>query len=899
MNRETSLPMTTEQRLVFEISESDLDTKGLETFATVSPSALYKFMSEVHTNTGQFKPTLTLLGQVSLTTPEKQSTQSESDDLIILNKESKAQRNNSLKELHQKEVEQRRRSETFIKVITKSDSTSSLQIGPSIQSLNFLPNYKEEVRRVQQASLPARRTSHRGSKFFQKTFSERRSFELKSSILYKIVQDKATSPMLAFKEATRSRVNKDKENFYRLKRVLQKHANYDVDKGRLNLLQLIRDAKRIKYPTFSRIKFELLRISTNRWPKRYALKSKFKQLITPISPDSHLKLALDLILPLCIIIDLGLLPFSIAFENKLTEYRQTFTIYNNVLLGFFLIDILINFNMALYLEGTLIKDRKLIAMRYLKGWFLIDLISTFPFQDILESLAEGMSESSNAGSNHQYLRAFRLLRFFRVIRAIRVVKLKGLVQEAIRHIGSNSSLFNGIASLIKLCMIIFFLAHWCACIWYFIGRSEDSFSWLDGSLLASESASQQYVAALYFAVMTMMTVGYGDIIPVTTGERLFAIFVMLLGGGMFGYTLNSIAEIAKSLEDEEAKRKKDIYTTTRYMQQHGIDKGVQDEVQKYLEFILEAESQNKQIEKQMLGKLPPHLYNKVNEQMNRKFINGSKVLQNTFSPKLIQFIASKIEGRICSPNETIFDVFDQDLSLYFIVKGRVALYYPRSEVPLAELNKTQGFGEVSFFSGEQRRLVAKSHEFSQLLSFKRDSFLKALQEFPFDKEMFHMIKDSLVIYKKYSMLGLKCYTCKENDHTDDNCTQTYFASDRSELIKQYLANKERHCREFRRRSHRRFHTITNLGVLADASQRVFENSSRSFETINLKESEDSSRIDVFEFDRVKNFEIYFSHNNVSKIFGGLRVHELQRNIPDVERLRNHLGRFFKVMKEKE
>ena len=906
MNQETSFPITTEEGLISETFEVDLNTKDLKSSATILPLVSYKFISEVRTNTSQLRPTSTFPEQLGLRTLEKQSTEPGSEDLFVFNRESRIdipQRIQSFEEDCHNKVKQRRRSEIFMKIVTKSSSASSsassLQIGPPSQSLNFLPNERGEVQRVQEMSLTTRAISRRGSVFFQKLFFERESPELVSDRLHKIVQDKATLPISAFKEAS-GLGNKDKKNIYRLKKTLQKHANYDVDKGKTNLLRLIKDAKKAKNLTFSRIKLKLLKMSANCWPKRHGLKLKFKQLMTPISPDSHFKLVWDLILLLCITVDLGLLPFSIAFENRLTEYQHSFMVYNNVLFGFFLIDIFINFNMALYLEGTLIKNRKIIAIKYLKGWFIIDFVSTFPFQDILESLANSISSS-----NHVYFRAFRFLRFFRVIRAIRVIKLKSLFHEAVKHIGSNSSFLNGIASLIKLCMIIFFLAHWCACIWYFIGRSEDSYTWLDGSLLANESISQQYVAALYFAVMTMMTVGYGDIIPVTIGERLFAIFVMLLGGGIFGFTLSSITEIAKSLEDEEAKRKRNIYTTTRYMQQQGVDKRIQDEVQKYLEFMLEAESQNKQIEKQLLAMLPSHLQNTVNEQMNRRFINENKALQNTLSPKLIQFIASKVEGRICSPNEVIFDTFDQDLSLYFIVKGRVALYFPRSEVPLVELNKTQGFGEVSFFSGEQRRLVARSLAFSQLLFFKRDSLLRALEEFPSDKEMYCMIRDNMVLYKKYSMLGLRCHTCNKNDHTDDNCTQAHFAPDRSEIIKQHLANKKRHRREFRRRLCCRPHTKANLGALAEASKRICENLSQSLENLigssetkSLKETEDISRIEVFEFDRVKSFEIYFSHNNVSKICE-MKRNESQRNVSDVEKLRDHLGRFFKTMEGKE
>ena len=45
----------------------------------------------------------------------------------------------------------------------------------------------------------------------------------------------------------------------------------------------------------------------------------------------------------------------------------------------FLFDILINFNTAIFKKGLLINDRKVIIKNYLKLWFWIDLVSSFPY----------------------------------------------------------------------------------------------------------------------------------------------------------------------------------------------------------------------------------------------------------------------------------------------------------------------------------------------------------------------------------------------------------------------------------------------------------------------------------------------------------------------------------------
>jgi hypothetical protein len=41
----------------------------------------------------------------------------------------------------------------------------------------------------------------------------------------------------------------------------------------------------------------------------------------------------------------------------------------------------------------------------------------------------------------------------------------------------------------------------------------------------------------------MITVGYGDITPMNTTERVYAMVAMLIASGMFSYTINSIGTI--------------------------------------------------------------------------------------------------------------------------------------------------------------------------------------------------------------------------------------------------------------------------------------------------------------------------------------------------------------------
>lgn len=50
-----------------------------------------------------------------------------------------------------------------------------------------------------------------------------------------------------------------------------------------------------------------------------------------------------------------------------------------------------------------------------------------------------------------------------------------------------------------------------------------------------------FIDAIYFSVVTMATVGYGDFVPVTTAGKIFTIFFTICGIGIFVATVSTIA----------------------------------------------------------------------------------------------------------------------------------------------------------------------------------------------------------------------------------------------------------------------------------------------------------------------------------------------------------------------
>jgi len=92
----------------------------------------------------------------------------------------------------------------------------------------------------------------------------------------------------------------------------------------------------------------------------------------------------------------------------------------------------------------------------------------------------------------------------------------------------------------KLILITAMVAHYIACIYTFVLTQEIEAYKITDPVILDKTWSELYIYQMYWSVTTMITVGYGDIVPNTTNEKLFAIVAMLISSGVFGYVMNRV-----------------------------------------------------------------------------------------------------------------------------------------------------------------------------------------------------------------------------------------------------------------------------------------------------------------------------------------------------------------------
>ncbi len=201
--------------------------------------------------------------------------------------------------------------------------------------------------------------------------------------------------------------------------------------------------------------------------------------VTPQKPKNKLGL-LNLLVVILSIYVLGALTIDTVYVLP-NETSVLLNYIDNAICVFFFLEFCVRFYQA---------ENKWVFMRW--GW--IDLVSSIPMVD--------------------FLRAGRILRLIRLLRLIRAFRS---IHQLLHHLFRNRAkgAFTSVAILAVLLIIFSAIG--------ILQVEKDP----NSNIKTAEDA-------LWWAYVTITTVGYGDKYPVTTEGRLIAVVLMTGGVGLFG-----------------------------------------------------------------------------------------------------------------------------------------------------------------------------------------------------------------------------------------------------------------------------------------------------------------------------------------------------------------------------
>ena len=233
------------------------------------------------------------------------------------------------------------------------------------------------------------------------------------------------------------------------------------------------------------------------------MKEKLRVIVE--ESDTKLGKLFDLVVQLLVVI--SLLSFSLETLPNLSK-NQIFILklIEIVIITIFSIE---------YLLRIFVTNKK---FKYIFSFYgLIDLLTILPFY---------LSLTIDLRS----LRALRLLRLFRILKLVRFNKAINRFQEALKIAREEIIIF-----IFATCIVLYL--------------SSVGIFFFENAIQPDKFSSVFH--SLWWAIVTLTTVGYGDIYPLTLGGRIFTFFILILGLGVVGIPAGLIASALTAVRRKE------------------------------------------------------------------------------------------------------------------------------------------------------------------------------------------------------------------------------------------------------------------------------------------------------------------------------------------------------------
>lgn len=398
---------------------------------------------------------------------------------------------------------------------------------------------------------------------------------------------------------------------------------------------------------------------------------------------------------------------------------------------FFVVDIVLTFFTVIVDNHDIETDKKKIAKNYFKGWFVPDVLSVMPTEEILSIFTgESTTDFSKIGRT---LKAIRFIRFARMAKFLKLFKNFNFndnqnIFASAMHAAFGNSI---IVTVLPNFLVMLTLSHFFCCIWYALAIFEESdLSWTYYNKFQDFDTVKLYTMSLYSTIQTFSTTGYGDTLIATNIEMAFRVLIQLIG--TLTYTLFSgqiMDHRSRSIEREEKN-----FLRIRALNEIRDAVGLNDLIYHY---VLEE----LQEDKQKRATQPRYNLALLSREDQRdflylKYINKFKGIR-LFSPRVtyhnfVLELGDLLQKRYYEEGEVIYTAHHQAVLFYIIRTGTATVMMKNMEtVPILELSNSY-FGEYEIINSKTREftVLAKTHceiYYLQAADFKRMFLHKDLQ----------------------------------------------------------------------------------------------------------------------------------------------------------------------------
>jgi hypothetical protein len=477
------------------------------------------------------------------------------------------------------------------------------------------------------------------------------------------------------------------------------------------------------------------------------IRAKITPKVTLVDPNSMFMRRWDIIMLTCLIFVAIMTPYETAFNpgGSWEEMRsQPMFWINKAVDVLFFLDMILNFFLKVKIktkdgDTKVLRQPGEIRWNYLSGWFLIDFVSIVPVSELLMVMNR---------SDLQKLKAIKIVRLLRLLKLVRVLRASRMISRWQNHI----SITFATQSLAACAVRLFFSAHLTACLWGMAGMfflemecpdgqygdpvittsvsaPDDAANWIS-SLYDGKSSPDTpcdpftiYMWSLHWSVMSITSIGYGDISPQRFTEYVVCIAGMLFGGILWAYIIGSICGIVSNMDPSESDFRANYDAINYMMRDQNLPIPLQLRVREYfrerkhMTRVRSYQDLQEMLSVQLRG-----------EVLHKVYINSLNTVWyfQVCSREFLIRVALFLEGNLYAPRE-YFPQYDR---LWLIQRGsacRDGKLFVRG----------QYFGEDMIIEKTELQVQTKSlaMAYCEVQCLTKEALQEVLLDFPLEKQV--------------------------------------------------------------------------------------------------------------------------------------------------------------------
>jgi len=306
-----------------------------------------------------------------------------------------------------------------------------------------------------------------------------------------------------------------------------------------------------------------------------------------------------------------------------------------------------------------------------------------------------------------------------------------------------------------------------SCLFFYLGdmeRDENNY-WADGVGLNGNDDTTNYIAACYWSIMTLTTVGYGDISAQTDAQRILGVITMIAGALFYAYGVSHVVSIVDEVRAETRAFKGRMDRFNSYMSARNLPQALRGDIREFLHNKRRRQKASIRDEEHLLSQLSMGLRSRVAMAINEQYLKEMPFFLGA-DVNLTMELALNMESIFFPAYEDVVREGEEGDAMYFIVAGSVEVLVGQTHARVAVLIEKQYFGEAALLMPEgsrRRTATVRTLQFSEFRLLRAQDFVRILQDYPHTRQQIEQLAQTRMrVLEKKSKGGSASDRAKQN-----------------------------------------------------------------------------------------------------------------------------------------